>query len=200
MRISRYVVKGLLTGNFITGGIRFGWRGGAGGWWWLVAGGGYLEGTGRCAPRFRLSVSLAALVSALPSIQTLHQARVFIDREFEEICEESRIADKLQTIDVMCAEQGYYGGGAEVEGEGTKASQAGPKMARAATLKAKREALEHLRRIKEDVEKRNGALEGLLEERKGEARALEAAGVAGLGSRLDGVGRLVAGWEREQEG
>lgn len=41
--------------------------------------------------------------------QCLHQARVFIDREFEEICEEANIADKLQTIDVMCAEQGFDG-------------------------------------------------------------------------------------------
>jgi hypothetical protein len=43
--------------------------------------------------------------------QCLHQARVFIDREFEEICEESRIADKLQTLDVLCAEQGFEGSG-----------------------------------------------------------------------------------------
>jgi len=42
-------------------------------------------------------------------MQCLHQARVFIDREFEEICEEANIADKLQTIDVMCAEQGFDG-------------------------------------------------------------------------------------------
>jgi len=42
-------------------------------------------------------------------LQCLHQARVFIDREFEEICEEANIADKLQTLDVMCAQQGFDG-------------------------------------------------------------------------------------------
>lgn len=42
-------------------------------------------------------------------MQCLHQARIFIDREFEEICEEANIADKLQTLDVMCAQQGFDG-------------------------------------------------------------------------------------------
>ena len=137
--------------------------------------------------------------------QTLHQARVFIDKEFEEICAESLIGDKLQTIDVMCAEQGYdghhgnhgshgEGGAGGVHGMGS--AQAGPKLARAATLGAKKEALEHLRAIKRDVDERNGELEGSLEERKAEARALQAKGVGELGARLDGVGKSVLAWEK----
>ena len=107
--------------------------------------------------------------------QTLHQARVFIDREFEEICEESQIGDKLQTIDVMCAEQGYDGNTGTGDGgaDAMSLAQAGPKLARAATLKAKKEALEHLRAIKRDVDERNGKLEAALEKRKAEARALQ---------------------------
>lgn len=42
-------------------------------------------------------------------MQCLHQARVFIDGEFEEICEDAKVADMLQTIDVLCAEQGFDG-------------------------------------------------------------------------------------------
>ncbi len=131
--------------------------------------------------------------------QTLHQARVFIDKEFEEICAESLIGDKLQTIDVMCAEQGYDGNNGEGGGAGVNAissAQAGPKLARAATLKAKKEALEHLRAIKRDVEERNMELEGSLEERKAEARVLQARGIGELGARLDGVGRSVLAWEK----
>lgn len=40
---------------------------------------------------------------------------MFIDREFEEICEEGSMADKLQTLDVMCAEQGFLDGSAGEE-------------------------------------------------------------------------------------
>jgi hypothetical protein len=45
-------------------------------------------------------------------LQCLHQARVFIDREFEELCEENQIEDKLQALDVMCIEQGIVDGAA----------------------------------------------------------------------------------------
>lgn len=140
--------------------------------------------------------------------QTLHQARVFIDREFEEICEESNIADKLTTIDVMCAEQGYTvdgaergerAEGAEGTGRGPRQSTSHPRLARAATLKAKKEALEHLRKIYEDVGRRNEALEEALEKRKGEARALtrREGGVGEMvGARLEGVARLVMAWEK----
>lgn len=34
---------------------------------------------------------------------------MFIDGEFEEICEDAKVADMLQTIDVLCAEQGFDG-------------------------------------------------------------------------------------------
>lgn len=34
---------------------------------------------------------------------------MFIDGEFEEICQDANVADVLQTIDVLCAEQGFDG-------------------------------------------------------------------------------------------
>ena len=42
--------------------------------------------------------------------QCLHQARVFSDTDFEEVCEEHHIADKLQSLEIMCAEQGIVDG------------------------------------------------------------------------------------------
>jgi len=45
-----------------------------------------------------------------PALQVLHQARIFIDREFDEICVEKNMADKLQSLEVMCAEQGFGDG------------------------------------------------------------------------------------------
>lgn len=36
----------------------------------------------------------------------LHQARVFIDREFDVLCQENNIDEKLQNLDIMCVEQG----------------------------------------------------------------------------------------------
>lgn len=44
------------------------------------------------------------------AVQCLHQARVFIETEFQEVCEETQIADKLQTLEVMCAQQGIVDG------------------------------------------------------------------------------------------
>jgi hypothetical protein len=35
---------------------------------------------------------------------------VFIETEFQEVCEETQIADKLQTLEVMCAQQGIVDG------------------------------------------------------------------------------------------
>lgn len=39
-------------------------------------------------------------------VQALHEARIFIEREFEEVCEEANLAEKLHSLDVLCAEQG----------------------------------------------------------------------------------------------
>lgn len=48
-------------------------------------------------------------------MQCLHQARVFIDRDFEDICEENEIQDKLQTLDMLCVQQGIADGAAPGE-------------------------------------------------------------------------------------
>lgn len=141
----------------------------------------------------------------------MHQARVFIDREFEEICEEANIADKLQTIDVLCAEQGfdgtkdvryvrrlvrlyYIGYKSSISfGCSTCASQ-GPQMARIATIKAKKQALEHLKAIKQDCDIRNDQLLQTLEERKKEARQLQSDAFPG-GQRLENIHRIAHAWE-----
>ena len=43
-------------------------------------------------------------------ISTLHQARVFIDRDFDTLCQETSIEEKLLNLDVMCVEQGIVDG------------------------------------------------------------------------------------------
>jgi hypothetical protein len=71
-------------------------------------------------------------------------------------------------------------------------------MARAATVKAKREALEHLRAIKRDVEAKNSVLEGQLEEKKREARDIQARGVeTKVGERLGGIQKIAYAWEKQ---
>ena len=49
----------------------------------------------------------------LSHLQCLHQARVFIDRDFEGLCEQNNMEDKLQALDVMCIEQGITDGEAD---------------------------------------------------------------------------------------
>ncbi|KAI8105021.1 hypothetical protein M9435_000194 [Picochlorum sp. BPE23] len=114
-------------------------------------------------------------------VQCLHQARVFIDGEFEEICQDANVADVLQTIDVLCAEQGF---------DGTRDASAcalqGPLVARAATLKAKKQALERLRALKHETEGRNAQLEDQLRKKKEEAATLRAR-VSTVGQKLEEV-------------
>eukprot|EP00889_Picochlorum_renovo_P002326 jgi/Picre1/29356/NNA_004746.t1 len=111
-------------------------------------------------------------------VQCLHQARVFIDGEFEEICQDANVADVLQTIDVLCAEQGF---------DGTRDASAcalqGPLVARAATLKAKKQALERLRALKHETE--GAQLEDQLRKKKEEA--------AIAGSRVDSWSKVGGG-------
>ena len=46
------------------------------------------------------------------SLQCLVQARTAIEVDFQEVCEESAIIDKLYTMDIMCAQQGIGDGDA----------------------------------------------------------------------------------------
>ena len=42
----------------------------------------------------------------------LHQARGFIETDFEELCEDHSLPDKLSTLEAMCEEQGIADGDA----------------------------------------------------------------------------------------
>jgi hypothetical protein len=72
----------------------------------------------------------------------------------------------------------------------------GPRVARLATVQAKRQALEHLRAIKDDIQGKNSVLQKQLEEKKREARELKASAVASpAGERLGNIQKIAYAWE-----
>lgn len=44
-------------------------------------------------------------------MQALHESRIFIEREFEDVCEEANLGEKLHSLDILCAEQGLGNAG-----------------------------------------------------------------------------------------
>lgn len=67
-------------------------------------------------------------------------------------------------------------------------------MARVAAVKAKKQALEHLRAIKQDIDSKNRTLLEALEERKKEARELQSSAFP-VGQRLENIERIAYAWE-----
>jgi len=45
--------------------------------------------------------------------QTILQARSSIEIDFQDICDDNSIIDKLHTLDIMCAQQGIVDGASE---------------------------------------------------------------------------------------
>lgn len=70
----------------------------------------------------------------------------------------------------------------------------GPQVARIAAIKAKKQALEHLKAIKQDIDSKNSALLEILEERKKEARELQS-NAAPVGQRLENIQKISYAWE-----
>jgi|688.fasta_scaffold1121061_1 hypothetical protein len=46
-------------------------------------------------------------------LQTILQARSSIEVDFQDICDDNSIIDKLHTLDIMCAQQGIVDGASE---------------------------------------------------------------------------------------
>eukprot|EP00887_Chlorella_sp_A99_P007933 scaffold12.g7933.t1 len=63
--------------------------------------------------------------------EALHQARANSEAEFDACLEESRLADKLQDLEVMCEEQGVGDGGEAAAGGGAGAAPAPDDVLRA---------------------------------------------------------------------
>ena len=61
-------------------------------------------------PVVHLLLSVTVIFFIFLSLQCLVQARTAIEVDFQEVCEESSIIDKLYTLDIMCAEQGIVDG------------------------------------------------------------------------------------------
>ena len=70
----------------------------------------------------------------------------------------------------------------------------GPQVARIAAIKAKKQALDHLKSIKQDIDSKNRALLEILEERKTEARKIQS-NAAPVGQRLENIQRIAYAWE-----
>lgn len=66
-------------------------------------------------------------------------------------------------------------------------------MARAAALKAKREAIGRLRAIKDDIQQKNLVLVEQLESKKAEARQVRS-NLSPIGQRLEEIQRLAEAW------
>jgi hypothetical protein len=122
--------------------------------------------------------------------QTLHQARLFIDRDFEELCEEAQLGDKLQALETLCAEQGLGEGAA---GAGAPAGPPPSRAARAAALHARRDEAAHLAAVLAEVERGNAEAGAALEAARGEAQRL-LAGAGALEARLEGARTACKAW------
>lgn len=70
----------------------------------------------------------------------------------------------------------------------------GPQLARLATLKAKRKALEHMKAIKQDIDSKNRLLEDQLEQHKEEARKIKSS-VSPISERLENIQKIAYAWE-----
>ena len=71
--------------------------------------------------------------------------------------------------------------------------QQGPQLARIATIKAKKEAIQYLKAIQEDIRVKNAQLQEQLETKKSEARQLKE-NLQGSGGALNTVGRIAREW------
>lgn len=69
----------------------------------------------------------------------------------------------------------------------------GPRVARAAALKAKKEAIGRLQAIKDDIQQKNLALVEQLENKKAEARRVRSS-LSPIGGRLEEIQRLAEAW------
>lgn len=69
-------------------------------------GGGQLAAAAACVPL------LVQLSFSVPALQALHHTRVSIETDFEELCEELGLRDKLATLETLCEEQGIADGDA----------------------------------------------------------------------------------------
>ncbi|EFN55687.1 hypothetical protein CHLNCDRAFT_57859 [Chlorella variabilis] len=102
--------------------------------------------------------------------QALHHTRVNIEADFGELCEEHELRDKLNTLEVMCEEQGIGDGDAA---EGARQPALGPTNAiRLSLLRAKQQELESLRGVLAEVEAHNARLQGQMAERRRQAQEL----------------------------
>ncbi|KAL4858237.1 hypothetical protein ACK3TF_001720 [Chlorella vulgaris] len=114
--------------------------------------------------------------------QALHHTRVNIEADFGELCEEHGLRDKLNTLEVMCEEQGIGDGDAA---EGARQPALGPTNAiRLSLLRAKQQELECLRDVLADVQAKNAALQGQMAERQQQAQELIAKAQP-IGTQLD---------------
>jgi hypothetical protein len=104
---------------------------------------------------------------------------VVIENDFEEICTEAQIADKLQTLEAMCAQQGI------IDGQPDPSTAPAPptKLARLAALKAKQEEAKKLAVILEDIQRKEKEAEEALEQKKKTAHNLMAV-AAPLGGKM----------------
>lgn len=111
-----------------------------------------------------------------PPPQVLHQARVNVEAEFDLCVEESRLADKLQDLEVMCEEQGVHddGRGREQcgeEGGGGEAGSGGQQPPQAAAAAAPAHVLRQLQH--QALQQENEVLRGQLEAEQERLRGLD---------------------------
>lgn len=123
-------------------------------------------------------------------MQCLHQTRIHIDREFEDVCEEHHIADKLQSLEVMCAQQGIMDGAPIQNGN---QSSAATKMTKRAALKAKNDSIAHLAAIHNEVQRKNDELQAILDSKKQAARSLVAT-LEPLKGELADIPTIIKDW------
>ncbi|PSC74379.1 Embryo defective isoform 1 [Micractinium conductrix] len=128
---------------------------------------------------------------SVPALQALHHTRVSIETDFEELCEELGLRDKLATLETLCEEQGIADGDAA---DATRQPALGPTNAiRLGLLRAKQAEVESLRSVLAQCEERNAALQGQLASRRGEARELLAKAQP-IAAQLDAVHASSKAW------
>lgn len=122
--------------------------------------------------------------------QTILQARSSIEVDFQDICDDNSIIDKLHTLDIMCAQQGIVDGASDVTVQGAPPTKA----ARAATLRAKKEEIKLLSAILEDVGKKEIDAERALEQKKLAAKNVIAAAEPVLETNLADADPHISAW------
>lgn len=104
--------------------------------------------------------------------QALHHTRVNIEADFDELCEEHELRDKLATLEALCEEQGIADGDAA---EAARQPALGPTRAiRLGLLRAKQAELESLQAVLAQCEARNAELAATLADRRRAAQELAA--------------------------